>query len=59
MQCELSLTALYLGQVLWLDVLKRLRSSGFEVESLIPVFADPDSGRLLQVDAILFRGSSG
>lgn len=55
-QCELSLEPIYQGQVLWLPMIERLQSAGFAVHQLVPVFGDPESGRLLQLDAVMFRG---
>lgn len=54
-QCELSLVPLYEGQELWWSVVDRLRRAGFEVESVVPAFADAETGRLLQMDVLMFR----
>lgn len=54
-QMEMSLTALYAGQPLMRDLWQLLQEAGFELWSLSPVFVDPQSGRLLQVDATFFR----
>jgi FkbM family methyltransferase len=54
---ELSLVALYAGQKLFAEMLARLRDLGFEVWALWPAFVDAESGRLLQVDATLFRAT--
>lgn len=54
-QLELSLAALYDGQLLLEQVIAKLRGLGFEIWTLWPGFADPATGRLLQIDAILVR----
>lgn len=54
-QCELSLTPLYEGQRLWLDIIGHMEAQGFELWDLQPVFKDSGSGRLLQADALFFR----
>jgi FkbM family methyltransferase len=55
--CELSLTPLYEGQRLWMEMLLRLESQGFTLWSIQKGFTDPRDGRTLQVDAIFFRDS--
>lgn len=55
LQLELSLVPLYEGQRLFDDLLAELKSSGFELWNMTPAFIDPASGRLLQIDATLFR----
>lgn len=57
LQLELSLIPLYEGQVLYDDLVPRLRSLGFELWDMTPVFVDKATGRLLQIDATLFRVS--
>jgi FkbM family methyltransferase len=54
-QVELSLLPLYAGQALMGDLLRRLTDAGLELWSLEPVFVDPRTGRLLQVDGVFFR----
>jgi FkbM family methyltransferase len=56
LQLELSVTQLYEGQVLYLDVLGWLRERGFELWNIMPGFVEQASGRLLQFDGIFFRG---
>jgi len=56
LQLELSLLPLYEGQQLFDALLARLRSLGFELWAISPGFSDARSGRMLQVDATLFRG---
>lgn len=53
--CELSLTPLYEGQHLWLDIIDRLKASGFKLWSIQTGFTDPKNGRTLQMDAIFYR----
>ena len=55
-QIELSLLPLYRGQVLALPIIQDLIAAGFELWHLMPEFVDQKSGRLLQFDAIFFRG---
>lgn len=54
---ELSLVPLYAGQKLFPEMVDRLRGLGFEIWALWPAFVDAQSGRLLQVDATLFRAT--
>jgi FkbM family methyltransferase len=55
LQLELSLTQLYDGQVLYLDMIHWLRERGFELWNVMPGFVEPASGRLLQMDGVFFR----
>ncbi len=52
LQMELSLTEVYTGQKLILELIEKTLKMGFELWGLEPVFVDPNSGRMLQVDAI-------
>ena len=52
---ELSFVPLYNGQQLFGPLMERLRALGFCVWGIRPGFCDPASGRMLQVDAVLFR----
>lgn len=52
---ELSMVELYDGQRLWTDVLNRLDREGFQLWSLNRGFTDVRTGRVLQVDATVFR----
>jgi FkbM family methyltransferase len=52
---EMSLVPLYEGQVLFDELLDRIRSYGFTLWSIEPEFADPRTGRLLQVNGVFFR----
>ncbi len=54
-QLELSFVPLYDGQQLFVPLMERLCALGFCVWTIQPGFCDPASGRMLQVDAILFR----
>jgi FkbM family methyltransferase len=49
---EMSLVPLYEGQILWRDLADQIAGYGFELFDLIPGFADPDTGRLLQCDGL-------
>ena len=55
LQIELSLVPLYLGQKLMPEMLLILSGLGFDLWGIAPVFADPTSGRMLQVDGIFCR----
>jgi hypothetical protein len=55
LQVVLSLVPLYEGQLLFENLLEQIKSAGFELWGLWPEFTDPQSGRLLQVDATFFR----
>ena len=52
---ELSLVNLYDGQLLWLDLIKRLENQGFTLWSLHQGFVDPNDFRTLQVDGLFLR----
>jgi len=54
-QLELSLVHLYEGQLLFDELIEQIKELGFELWSISPVFVDPITGRLLQVDATFFR----
>jgi FkbM family methyltransferase len=54
-QIELSLVPLYEGEHLFHTMLHDLEERGYEIWSMTPVFVDPDTSRLLQVDGIFFR----
>ena len=53
--CELSLVELYDGQKDWQHIINSFLSLGYSVWSIIPGFADQQSGRLLQVDVVFVR----
>ncbi|MGH8687196.1 MAG: FkbM family methyltransferase [Burkholderiales bacterium] len=55
LQLELSLVPLYEGQKLIAEMLEQVRGLGFELWGAWPVLVEPDTGRLLQVDAVFFR----
>jgi FkbM family methyltransferase len=55
LELELSLVELYHGQALWQEVLDHTGGLGFELIGLSPAFIDPESARLLQMDALLAR----
>lgn len=54
LQLELSLAPLYDGAMTYHEGLERAERLGMTLMGLDPVLADPDSGRLLQADAIFF-----
>ncbi len=55
---ELSLTELYVGQHLWLDVIHRMDGLGYAMWLIQPEFVDPASGRTLQVNGLFARQSA-
>jgi len=58
-QIELSLVPLYDGEHLFHPMLHDLEERGYELWSVIPGFVDPNTSRLLQLDAIFFRKELG
>jgi FkbM family methyltransferase len=54
-QAELSLVPLYERAPSWTEVITYLQDRGFHVAQLQPVFADPATGEVLQVDGIFTR----
>jgi FkbM family methyltransferase len=54
-EMELSLTPLYLGQMLYREMIDYLAMRGFELYALLPGFTDPRNGKLLQADGVFFR----
>lgn len=58
LQLELSFVPLYEGQCLYDQMFAELKAQGFEIWGMSPAFIDPQSGRLLQVDATFFRAGN-
>ena len=56
-QLELSLIPLYEGQKLMPEMIERMRGMGFELWGMDSTFADPVTGRMLQMDAVFFRSA--
>jgi FkbM family methyltransferase len=54
-QVELSLVPLYDGEHLFHPMLHDLEEHGYDLWSVVPGFVDPQTSRLLQLDAIFFR----
>ena len=52
---ELSLVPLYAGQHLWMNIIERLNSKGFDLWNINKGFTDSRDGRLLQIDATFFK----
>lgn len=52
---EMSLTPLYDRQVLWRELYDEIIGYGFEIFDIHPGFADPSTGRLLQMDGLFTR----
>jgi FkbM family methyltransferase len=57
-QMELSLSPLYEGQKLYMEMIDKLKELGFELWSIAPAFVEPNTGRFLQIDASFFRKRS-
>lgn len=55
LQMELSLVPLYAGAITFQEGLDRGERLGMSLVGLVPGFADPRSGRLLQADAVFIR----
>lgn len=55
LQLELSLIPLYAGQKLMPEMVANLKSMGFDLWGMAPVFADPHNGRMLQMDGIFCK----
>jgi FkbM family methyltransferase len=54
-EVEMSLVALYEGAPTFLELHQILTDRGFVMASIEPVFSDPATGRLLQVDGVYLR----
>lgn len=54
-QLEMSLVSLYEEQCLFLEMINRMKTKGFELWAIWQSFVDEKNGRLLQVDATWFR----
>ena len=54
-QVEMSLVPLYQGQALMPELVDRLQRLGFALWGISPTFAQDETGRMLQVDATMFR----
>lgn len=55
LQLEMSLVALYDGQVLFRELFDWVTAQGFELHGVVPGFSDQATGRMLQMDGIFFR----
>ena len=54
-QLELSIDTLYEDQINYLDLIKEIKSFGFEIWDIIDGFRNPVSGKLLQFDVIFYK----
>lgn len=54
LQLELSIVPLYRGAMSYREALNKAEGLGMTLMGLDPVFADPETGQLLQVDAVFF-----
>ncbi len=57
-QVELSLVSMYEGQILFMEMIRKLNGLGYELHGIMPAFTEPKTGRLLQIDGIFFREKS-
>ena len=55
LQLEMSLVPLYEGQPDFIDLTRQIQGLGFALWDVYSEFRDPDSGRLLQIDAVFIR----
>ena len=56
-QMEMSLVPLYRGETLFTEMIGMLNQVGFTLMAVEPVFSDPTTGQLLQLDGVFFRTS--
>lgn len=54
-QIELSLVPIYEGQALYRSLLDRLEAAGFSLHAIFPGYSDRVTGRMLQMDAVMFK----
>ena len=54
-QMEMSLVPLYKGELLFNDLCLLMTGKGYSLVAVEPVFSDPETGQLLQVDGIFQR----
>lgn len=54
----MSLIPLYEGEATFVEMLDLMADNGYQLMSLENGFADPVSGRLLQVDGVFYRTTS-
>jgi FkbM family methyltransferase len=54
-QIEMSLVSVYDGQILMVDLLKRMGDLGYELFTILPVFKNEHTGQLFQVDGFFIR----
>lgn len=57
LQLELSLIELYEGQKLFSEMLELCKDLNFDLWGIEPAFVDPNTGRMLQVDALFINTS--
>ena len=55
LQLEMSMVSLYEGQLLFGDMVNKLKANGFEIWAIWQSFIDSRNGRLLQADVTFFR----
>jgi FkbM family methyltransferase len=55
LQLEMSLVALYDGEILMPEMVAYLRDRSFVLMGIEPGFSDPATGQLLQIDGLFFR----
>ncbi len=57
-QVELSLIPMYEDETPFVEIITYLQARGFSLMSFQPVIDDPETGQLLQVDGLFFRGTA-
>lgn len=57
-QVELSLVPMYEDETPFVEIITYLQAHGFSLMSFQPVIDDPETGQLLQVDGLFFRGTA-
>ena len=55
LQLEMSVYPLYEGQLLFNEFFEKLEKLDFEIWDIERTFSNPKTGKILQIDAILFK----
>ena len=56
LQVELSLAPLYRGEAEYMDIIGELKRHGFHLHYVIPGYTNQNTGQMLQVDGLFFKG---
>ena len=57
LQAEMALKPLYDGETLYDEMVEHLGQLGYTMMTIAPVFADPRTGQVLQLEGIFYRQS--